>query len=304
MIGDAVKTIGDYTFYGCNGLTSVTLNSNAITSATYSSSSNIGTLFGKQVKEYVLGDEIKRIGSYAFASSTELTSISIGRNIDRIQEYAFSGCEKLEEVCVSNPEPPIVFDNAFHANAYYSVLYVPEGSQAEYKEDEVWKKFSRIRSFKDEPEKCILAIKSAIGGYVEMECVKHASYTFAIKAEIGWQISSVSFNGKDVSTSIIDDVYATPLLEGDSELNIVFEMDAESIDDVANVEVNDQLRVTASGSTIYIHNGDEPVSSLVYTTDGKQVKSVVVPYGLTKIPVQSNSVYIVKVGNRTFKVAV
>lgn len=302
-IGEHVKSISYDAFHDCNGITSVLLNSNAITSANYSASSNIGKVFGNQVKEYVLGDEIKRIGSYAFANSTDLTSIVMGRNMDRIQEYAFNGCGKLEEVRIENAEPPIVFENAFHANAYYATLYVPEGSQAEYKEDNVWKKFSRIRAFKDEPEKCNLAIKSAIGGCVEMECAKQTSHTFTIKVETGWRISSVSFNGKDVTTSITDGTYTTPLLEGDSELNIVFELDDDSIDEITSREADNQLRVTTSDSVIYIHNGNESVNTFVYTADGKQKDTMVLPHGMTKIPVQPNNVYILKVGNRTFKVA-
>jgi len=295
--------IDDNIFKGCSSLISVELNSIAIASAKYSSSNNLGKIFGSQVKEYTFGDDIKRIGEYAFASSTEVTSIVLGRNIERIQDYAFSGCDKLEEVRVKNPEPPIAYNTAFTDNAYYAVLYVPEGSEALYKEDNVWKKFARIRTFKDEPKKCVLAIKSAIGGYLEMICNTQTSYTFNIKTEKGWQVSSVSFNGADVTANITDDSYTTPLLEGDSELSVIFEMDQDEIDMVNEVETHSQLSVTASASTIYIHNDGSPVNSYIYTTDGKMVKSVVASYGKTVIPVQPDNVYVVKVNNRTFKVA-
>jgi len=287
----------------CDRLKSVTLNSNAFISADYRSSSNLGEIFGSQVKEYVLSGAIRRIGGYAFSSCTEMTRIIMGRNIERIQEYAFSGCSKLEEVYVKNPEPPIIFENAVHANGYYAILYVPEGAQAKYKETDVWKKFARIRTIKDESQTCILAIKSAVGGCVEMGCNRGVCYTFTIKAETGWQVSSVSFNGTDVTANITDGVYTTPLLQGDSELNVVFEMDAESIDDVGNVDAYDNLRVTASASTVYIHNEGDSVNSSIYTVDGKQAKSLVIPHGTTRIPVQPDNVYIVKVNNRTFKVA-
>lgn len=298
-----MTSIGSSAFSVCSNLTSVTLNSNAITSATYSSSNNIGTIFGSQVKNYIIGDKVKRIGEQAFASSREVISIDLGRNIERIQDYAFGGCDKLEGVRVKASEPPIAFSTAFPDNAYYAVLYVPEGTEALYKEDNVWGKFARIRTFKDEPEKCVLSIKSAIGGYLEMICNTQTSYTFRIITEKGWQVSSVSFNGVDITGNITEDSYTTPLLEGDAELSVVFEMDEDEIDMVNEVGSHSQLRVSASASTIFIHNDGSPVNSYIYTTDGKMVKSVVASYGKTVIPVQPDNVYVVKVDNRTFKVA-
>lgn len=255
------------------------------------------------MKNYIIGDKVKRIGEQAFASSREVISIDLGRNIERIQDYAFGGCDKLEGVRVKASEPPIAFSTAFPDNAYYAVLYVPEGTEALYKEDNVWGKFARIRTFKDEPEKCVLSIKSAIGGYLEMICNTQTSYTFRIITEKGWQVSSVSFNGVDITGNITEDSYTTPLLEGDAELSVVFEMDEDEIDMVNEVGSHSQLRVSASASTIFIHNDGSPVNSYIYTTDGKMVKSVVASYGKTVIPVQPDNVYVVKVDNRTFKVA-
>ncbi len=302
-IPESVTSIGSYAFQNCSSLTSVVLNSNAITSATYSYDNNLCSLFGSKVKEYTFGDDIKRIGERAFYDSKEVTSIVFGKKIERIQDYAFGRCDKLEEVRVKNPEPPIAFNKAFTDNAYYAVLYVPEGSEALYKEDNVWGKFARIRTSKDEPEKCVLAIKSAIGGYLEMICNTQTSYTFNIKTEKGWQVSSVSFNGADVTANITDDSYTTPLLEGDSELSVIFEMDQDEIDMVNEVETHSQLSVTASASTIYIHNEGDPVNSYIYTSDGKMVNSVVASYGKTTIPLQPNNIYLVKTDTRTFKVA-
>ena len=302
-IPKSVTSIGSYAFQNCSSLTSVQLNSNAITSATYSYENNLCAIFGSKVKEYTFGDEVKRIGEYAFASSTAVSSIVFGKNIERIQDYAFGGCDKLEEVRVKNPEPPIAFSTAFTNNAYYAELYVPEGAETQYKEDDVWRRFSRIRTFKVELEKCVLAIKSAIGGYLEMMCNTQTSYTFKLKTEKGWHVSSVSFNGSDVTANIKDDSYTTPLLEGDSELRVIFEMDQDEIDMVSEVESYSQLSVTASASTIYIHNEGDPVNSYIYTTDGKMVRSVIVSYGKTMIPLQPNNIYMVKAGTRTFKVA-
>ena len=99
-IPESVSTIGSRAFSGCTGLASVTLNSNDVVSKTYTSGSNFGTIFGSQVKEYVLGDDIKAIGDYAFRNCTSLTSITIPNSVTNIGNSAFSGCTGLSSVTI------------------------------------------------------------------------------------------------------------------------------------------------------------------------------------------------------------
>ncbi|MBQ7634410.1 MAG: leucine-rich repeat domain-containing protein, partial [Bacteroidaceae bacterium] len=99
-IPSSVTSIGDDAFYKCTGLTSVTLNNNTIASKTYTSSSSLSSIFGNQVKEYILGDEIQSIGSYAFSRCTGLTSITIPSSVTSIESSAFSGCTGLTSIKV------------------------------------------------------------------------------------------------------------------------------------------------------------------------------------------------------------
>ena len=101
-IPNSVTRIGEYAFSLCSGLTSVTLNANDIVSKTYSSSSNLGTIFGTQVKEYVLGDDVKGIGNYAFYKCSGLTSVTIPNSVTSIGSYAFEGCSGLTSVTIPN----------------------------------------------------------------------------------------------------------------------------------------------------------------------------------------------------------
>jgi hypothetical protein len=91
-IPNSVTSIGENAFYGCSGLTSVTLNANDIVSKTYTSYSNLGTIFGSQVKEYVLGDDIKGIGESAFSDCSGLTSVTIPNNVTSIGDESFYSC--------------------------------------------------------------------------------------------------------------------------------------------------------------------------------------------------------------------
>ena len=107
-IPNSVTSIGRSAFEGCSSLTSVTLNSNTIVGKDYYEyNSNIKSIFGEQVTEYILGDEITSIGSRAFYNCSSLTSVTIPNSVTRIGWYAFSGCSSL----------PVV-DNLRYADTY------------------------------------------------------------------------------------------------------------------------------------------------------------------------------------------
>ncbi len=91
-IGSGVTSIGRYAFSSCTNLTQVILNSNDIVSATYTEKSDIASIFGTQVKDYLLGDEVQSIGDYAFNSCTDLNSITFGDNIQTIGSNALPAC--------------------------------------------------------------------------------------------------------------------------------------------------------------------------------------------------------------------
>ena len=88
-IPNSVTSIGDGALLGCSDLTSITINSNEIVSKTYTSSSNLKNIFGSQVKEYILGDDVKSIGGYAFYGCSNLTSVTIPNSVTSIGGNAF-----------------------------------------------------------------------------------------------------------------------------------------------------------------------------------------------------------------------
>ena len=123
-IPESVTNIGTSVFSGCSGLTSVELNSSAITSATYSSLYNIGSIFGSQVKKYIIGGS--RITDYAFYECSGLESVTLSDRVTSIGNYAFSGCSGLTSVTIPESVTSIG-GSAFSSCSGLTSITIPEG---------------------------------------------------------------------------------------------------------------------------------------------------------------------------------
>ena len=97
-----VTSIASSAFYGCSNMISVTINSNEIVSKEYKSNSKLGSIFGGQVSEYIIGDEVTNIGNYAFYECTNLKKVVIGNSTTSIGHYAFSKCTSLSSINFPN----------------------------------------------------------------------------------------------------------------------------------------------------------------------------------------------------------
>ena len=123
-IPNSVTSIGETAFYDCPGLTSVTLNSNAIVSKNYSKNSNLKTIFGGQVTEYIIGDDVTSIGNCAFYGCSGLTFVTIPNSVTSIGEGAFFSCSGLTSP-VYNAH---VF--AFMPTSYSGAYTIPAGIES------------------------------------------------------------------------------------------------------------------------------------------------------------------------------
>ena len=120
-IPNSVTSIGSKAFSGCSGLTSVTINSNAIASKTYTESYSMKDIFGEQVNQYVLGDSVKSIGVYAFRDCTGLTSVTIGNSVTSIGSSAFEKCTGLTSIEIPNSVTSIRSEAFYYCTGLTSV---------------------------------------------------------------------------------------------------------------------------------------------------------------------------------------
>ena len=119
IIGDGVTRIGEYAFYDCSSLTSITIP-NSVTRigeyAFYDCSSltsvnipNSVTTIGEHafdscssLTSVTIGNSVTTIGVYAFSECSSLTSVTIPNSVTTIGGYAFSGCSSLTSVTIPN----------------------------------------------------------------------------------------------------------------------------------------------------------------------------------------------------------
>ena len=95
-IPNSVTAIGDYAFLGCAGLTSITIPNSVSTIGDYA------FYDCWELTSITIPNSVTTIGDYAFMDCTGLTSATIGNSVTTIGERAFQNCTGLTSLTIPN----------------------------------------------------------------------------------------------------------------------------------------------------------------------------------------------------------
>lgn len=264
IIPATLKNVGNYAFSACGG--KIVINCEIPDVLTSDERWFKSALF----TEVEIGENVKKIGKYAFYEMLSLTKISLGRNVSKIGSYAFTGCSNLSEMYCNSATPPVCASTAFDEDTkLFCDVFVPEGSLAQYQSENQWKEFRSIGSNPYIAQKHQLIYKVDGNVYQTLEMEEGATIT-AIDAPTR---EGYTFNGWTG--------FPTDMLMPDHDL-IISGTFTETISTGATISVADAVVFSSGGTVVY----DELTYSRTFTNTNWQ--ALYVPFS---IPIDSLSAH-------------
>ena len=93
-IPDGITSIGDFTFYGCSNITSVSIPYSVKSIGRYA------FYLCESITDVTIPESVTKIGNYAFRDCRNLTNITIPESVTNLGGCAFYNCDKIESITI------------------------------------------------------------------------------------------------------------------------------------------------------------------------------------------------------------
>ena len=309
-----MTSIGGSAFYGCSGLTSVTIGSGvtSIGDGAFSGCSGLTSV--------TIPNSVTSIGYYAFGECSGLTSVTIGSGVTSIGSSAFDRAN-IPTIISLIENPFTIYGKTldyrtFTQNTFLNAtLYVPKGTIEKYKATGGWKDFVFIEEGTgggDTPttQKCEKPTISYENGKLTFSCATDGAvcqYSITdtdIKAGSGNEVqlgvtynisvyaAKAGYENSETATATLCWIDQQPKTEGITN-------------GIANIPANAVL-IQSEGGSIKVQGVDEGTQVNVYGINGTQAGSAISQSGAATINtnLQPGSVAIVKIGQKSVKVVI
>ena len=342
-IPGSVTSIGYYAFRGCTGLTSVTIPGSVtsivggafdgctgLTSVTIPGSvtSINGDVFNNctGLTSVIISNGVTSIGYTAFAGCTGLTSVSIPGSVTSIVNNSFQNCTELTRIVVDSSNSRFSsIDGVLFDKTKTTLITCPEGKAGQYTiPDRVISiEVSAFSGCKGLTSVIIPNGVTSIGIYAFKGCTGLATVTIPNSVNF---IGQGAFENCTGLTEIHCQMKTPPTITGEVFYNVNKNIcilyvpigssqlyrDTNKWKDFTNIveesitPINELSLSKASVSTLHnsiiIQNAHGETIS-VYTPSGALLKTVKASDDYIKIEVPENQIYLVKIANITYKVA-
>ena len=146
-----VEYIDSYAFYNCSSLKYLYIEDNEIDLKGDAKAFSDAQFYNCPIEELYLGRNTKDIAIYL----NSIKSLTVGSHVTKIVAYE-NFDSSLETIILMCSTPPAIAQHYFQSSNYVnSVVYVPQGTLADYQVADVWKDFWDIQEYYLDKKFCI-----------------------------------------------------------------------------------------------------------------------------------------------------
>ena len=292
------------------------------------------------LQKIVLPQSIVALGDSAFANCSKLEYVELPNSLQflggffalfiidfkNIEGNVFANCHSLKEITMKNTHPiECLYSNFENDVVKNAVLKVPTHAVEKYKKAEGWNRFINIEGIENvNDDLCsIIVFGCGTDGWSEFKCIdatidgdtilytdgsvyrRSRGEEIELKFSSGYvegsyyDVDSIYVNGKNVTSEMIDHTLRLKVDE-----SITIDVTNKIIEDTAiDSEKQDHISISSVNGKLEIRNIPANSNLSILDVQGRMIKANCRTQNPIYNVVLPTGVYIVRIDNRTYKIA-